>query len=137
MTVLCPGIVIVTSDGLRQFFPPRNTDLLCQIIPTAAKRYYTDRTSQCHESLFSLPHKCSPPRFTIYDDSVIVTSVCSLCCRSAVSRSIQILLQEFLICLEIHLQHGHFTMGRILIRAFNGNTVLYNIVCQDLRCHKT
>ena len=49
----------------------------------------------------------------------------------------QILLQEFLICLEIHLQHGHFTMGRILIRAFNGNTVLYNIVCQKLRCHET
>ena len=38
MIVLCPGIVIVTSDGLRQFFPPRNTDLLCQIIPAAAKR---------------------------------------------------------------------------------------------------
>ena len=28
MIVLCPGIVIVASDRLRQFFPPRNTDLL-------------------------------------------------------------------------------------------------------------
>ena len=39
---------------------PGNTDLLCQIIPTAAKRYYTDRTNQCHKPLFPLPHKHSP-----------------------------------------------------------------------------
>ena len=62
---IIPGLIVlrsgmVTTDRLRQFFHPGNTDLLCQIIPTAAKRYYTDRTNQCHKPLFPLPHKHSP-----------------------------------------------------------------------------